>query len=90
MLRFELGAKLLLREPLRVALEQGNAVVHAHIHLVANGHHALGEGGVILHKQPDGDHQVVDIVEDESMLVGVQLLAPQERDGVLAPMTAGV
>lgn len=41
---------------------------------------------VVLAQQRDGQHEVVDVVEDERVLVRILLLLRQEGDGVVAPM----
>lgn len=73
-----------------MALEQGCALIQGHGDLVANGHHAPGEGLVVLEHEPRGDHEVVNVVEDEGVLLGVQRLALDECGWVLAPVAEGV
>lgn len=45
---------------------------------------------VILAQQRYGQHEIVDIVEHKSMLIGVLLLLCKERNRVVAPVTEGV
>jgi hypothetical protein len=46
--------------------------------------------GVVLHEQPDRDHEVVDVVKDEGLLGGVGFLLPEEGDGVVPPVAPRV
>lgn len=45
---------------------------------------------VILAQQRYGQHEIVDIIEHKSMLIGVLLLLCKERNRVVAPVTEGV
>jgi hypothetical protein len=45
---------------------------------------------IVLGEQGEGDHQVVDVVEDERVLVRVLLLLREESNGVLAPVAERV
>lgn len=62
-----------------------------HVHLeLANRHHALGQRHVILHDQPDSNHNVIDVMENQRIVGRVGFLALEEGHGVFAPVTQGV
>lgn len=58
--------------------------------MVANGYKTLGKRLVILHHESNGDHKVVDVVEDNGVFFGVSVLGLLEMHRMFAPMTAGV
>lgn len=45
---------------------------------------------IVLPDEPVGDHEIVDIAEDQRMLAGVAIFLLEKRHRVLAPVTAGV
>lgn len=62
----------------------------AHADLVAHRHQTPGQVVVILPHEPDGDHDVVDVVEDEGAAVPVLRLGLHEGERVVAPVAARV
>lgn len=45
---------------------------------------------IVLPDEPVGDHEIVDIAEDQCMLARVAVLLLEKGDRVLAPVTAGI
>lgn len=45
---------------------------------------------IVLHQEPDSDHEVVDVVEDQCTLLGVCLLLMEECLRVVPPVAQGV
>lgn len=62
----------------------------AHADLRSNRHQTPGQVVVILPHEPDGDHDVVDVVEDEGPAVLVLFLGLHEGERVVAPVAARV
>ena len=74
-----------------MSLQHGDPLVHGHGDLVgAYRHEAAREALVVLHQEADGDHEVVDVVEDQGALLGVGVLLLEEGLGVVAPVAEGV
>lgn len=86
----KLHSDIFLREPSRLGLEHLYPLLMAHLDLVADGHHAPCEVVIVLAKEVDGDHDVVDIGEHQRMLGCVFVFGLEECGGVLAPVTEGV
>ena len=64
-LGLEFSLNLLLGELPGVVLEEGDALVQGHGHLLlGDGDHAPGQVVVVLEHELDGDEDVVDVVED--------------------------
>lgn len=82
----ELLLDLFLAEPPRVPLQHGSTLLQRHVDLVADGDEALGEVLVVTHHEPDGDHEIVDVVEDERVLSAVGLLVLEKVHGMLPPV----
>lgn len=71
--------------------EHRYALFHGHGDLfLANGDHATRQVLVVLLQQVDGDEDVVNVVEDEGILLGVFGLALEESRGVVAPVSKRV
>lgn len=83
----ELLAYLFLAELPRMALEHSDPLLNRHVDLVADGHEAPRQMVVVAHHEPDGDHEVVDVVEDERVLATVDLLTLEEMNGVISPVS---
>ena len=45
---------------------------------------------VVLGQELVRDHDVINVAKDESVFIGVTVFLLQERDGVVAPVAAGV
>lgn len=73
-----------------MALEHGDALVHGHVDLLADGHEAAREVLVVAHHEPHRDHEVVDVVEDERVLAAVDALALEEVHWVVSPVAEGI
>lgn len=73
-----------------MALQHCDALLHRHVDLIAYGHEAPGQMLVVVHHEPDGDHEIIDVVEDECLLATVDLLAVKEVYGMLSPVPQGV
>lgn len=86
----KLGPNILLREPPRLRLQHRHSLLVTHTDLRANRHQTPGQVVVILPHEPDGDHDVVDVVEDEGAAVLVLLLGLHEGERVVAPVAARV
>lgn len=87
----KLGLDLVLGEGSRVPPEHHGALLHGHADLLlADGHHALGQPGIVLAEQRDRHEEVVDVVEDQGAVRGVRVLGLEEGHGVLAPVPHGV
>lgn len=83
-------SNLLLTEPPRLAPQHLHPLLQRHVHLFPYGHQRLSQALVVLGQDGEGDHEVVDVVEDEGMLVGVLLLLLKEGGGVVAPVAERV
>jgi len=77
---------LLLCEPPGLPLQHLHALLHRHLHLLAHRNQATRQVLVVLAQQCDGQHEVVDVVEDQRVLIRVLLLLRQERDGMVTPV----
>jgi len=73
-----------------VPAEPGGALLERHLGLLAERDHAAGEVVVVLHHEPHGDLEVVDVVEHQSLLGRIGILGLEERERVLAPVTERV
>ena len=73
-----------------VSLQQRDSLFHGQRDLVADGYHALGEVQIVFLQQLHCDHDVVDVVEHQSALLGVRVLLLQKCGGVLAPVAQRV
>ena len=81
---------LLLTKLARLPSQHICPFLNRQLHLLAHRHQTSGQMHVVLGKQGEGDHKVVNVVEDERVLVGVLLLLGEERDRVLTPVAEGV
>lgn len=69
---------LLFAESARLAPEHICPLAHAEIHLVADGHQTPGQMLVVLGKKAECDHEIVDIIEDKSVLGRISGLLGKE------------
>lgn len=61
-----------------------------HTNLIAHRHQTLRQCIVVLHQQPDRNHQVIDIVKHQSSAFAVCFFGLQEVDRLVAPVPARV
>lgn len=73
-----------------MALEHGDPLLNCHVYLVAYRNKAFRQMVVVAHHEPDRDHEVVDVVEDERMLAAIDLLTLEEMNGMISPVSQGV
>ena len=73
-----------------MAFEHHNTLLHRHVDLIADRYKAPRQMFVVAHHEPHGDHEVVDVGEDEGAAGGVGGLLLQEMNRLLAPVAAGV
>jgi hypothetical protein len=45
---------------------------------------------VVLHQEPNGDHEIVDVVEDQCPLLGIRLLLVEEGLRMVTPVAERV
>lgn len=45
---------------------------------------------VVLHEEPNGQHEEVDVVEHQGVFIGVGCFLLEERDRVVTPVAKGV
>lgn len=87
----KLDPDFLLCKAFGMASKEGYSIVHGHRYLLLpNRHEAFRKRTVVLHKKPCRNHEIINVVENKGLLRGVQLLALDERHGVLAPVSKGV
>lgn len=68
--------------------EHGGPLLHGHADLLlADGHHALSQPGIVLAQQRDRHEEVVDVVEDQGAVRGICVLGLEEGHRVLAPVS---
>lgn len=86
-----LRRNLLLAKLARLAPQILRALLDAHLHLhITDGDQAACEVHVVFGQQAKRDHEVVDVVEDEGLLVGVGGFLGEEGRGVVAPVAERV
>ena len=73
-----------------MTFEHFDTLLHGHVNLVTDRHETFSEMFIIAHHEPDSDHEVINVVEDERVLATVGLLALKEMHGVIPPVTEGV
>ena len=77
----KLLGNLLLCERSGVLFEESFAIRHRHGHLFAvDRDHAPCESRIVLHQEPNSDHQIVDVVEDLSMIASISLFRADRAD----------
>lgn len=79
-----------LGKPLRLRPQHIRNLPLTHPNLRAHRHKALCQVRIVLHKQADGQHDVINVAKHESVLVGVTLLLLEEGYWVFAPVAARV
>lgn len=83
----ELLPYFFLAELPRVALEHSDSLLNRHVNLVADRHKAFRQMLIVAHHEPDSDHEVVDVVEDERVLAAVDLLTLEKMHWVISPVS---
>lgn len=73
-----------------MSLQHGNSLVHGECNLVSDRDQAFGQSLVVLHQQSNGQHEIINVVEDNGVLVCVCLLRLVERNWVLTPVSKRV
>ena len=73
-----------------LALQHLNLLVKRKLHLIAHGYKTFGDMLVVLSQQIDRQEEVVDVVKDDCLFIGVLLLLRKEGNRVLAPMAERV
>lgn len=83
-----LGLNLFFCERNGMPLEHFDSLLHRHADLcLPNGNHALGKVRIVLGKQLDRHHQVVDVVKDQCPIRGIGVLGLEKGSRVVAPMS---
>lgn len=85
-LLLELLPNVFFGELARQTLQKLNTLLHGEICLSAKRNQTLGKVLIVFHHQPIGDHQKVNIVEQDCSLLSVRLPLLQERNWVITPM----
>lgn len=83
-------SNLLLAELSCLALQHLDLLFERELHLVTHWYQAACKVLVVFAQQRDSEHEVVDVVEHECMLISVLLLLREEGDRVITPMAKRV
>ena len=78
---------LLLRKPPSFGFQHLGSLLQGHIHLSAHGSQAPRQMKVVFGKDAICDHQVIDVVKHQRMLVRILPFLGEKGNGMVTPMS---